>query len=77
MAVKLSSNKRADTENAAKEAKYLTKILGEDPDKPSPNWDKLIATCVIVPETFNNDVSYGTNKVLTVTHRIRKVEEPE
>ena len=52
-------------------------VLGEDPNKPAPNWDKLVATCVIVPETFNNDVSYGTNKVLTVTHRIRKVAQPE
>ena len=33
VAVKLSSNKKRDTENAAKEAKYLEKILGKDPDK--------------------------------------------
>ena len=33
VAIKLSSNKKRDTENAAKEAKYLTKILGKEPDK--------------------------------------------
>ena len=36
-----------------------------------------MATCVIVPETFDNDVSYGTNKVITVTHRLNKVEQPD
>ena len=52
-------------------------VLGEDPNRPKPNWDQLLTTCVIVPETFDNEVSYGTNKVLTVTHRINNVAEPE
>ena len=56
---------------------WMCLVLGEDPDGPKPNWDKIIATCVIVPETFDNDVSYGTNKVLTVTHRINSVQQPE
>ena len=56
---------------------WMCLVLGEDPEKPTPNWDKIVSTCVIVPETFDNDVSYGTNKVLTVTHRLNKVEQPE
>ena len=52
-------------------------VLGQDPDRALPNWDRIVATCVIVPETFDNDVSYGTNKVLTATHKINKVERPD
>ena len=33
VAVKLSSNKKRDTDSAFKEAKHLSKILGKDPDK--------------------------------------------
>ena len=35
-------------------------VLGKD---ELGGWDNVIATCVIVPEKFDNDVSYGTNKV--------------
>ena len=52
-------------------------VLSEDPAKPKPNWDKIIAHCVIVPETFDNDVSYGTNKVITVTNRLSGISDPE
>ena len=33
VALKLSKNKKSETDNAAVEAKLLTKILGKDPDK--------------------------------------------
>lgn len=56
---------------------WMCLVLGEDPNRPLPNWDLLLTTCVIVPETFDNEVSYGTNKVLTVTHRINNVAEPD
>ena len=56
---------------------WMCLVLGVDPAKPKPNWDKIIAHCVIVPETFENDVSYGTNKVISITNRLRKVTMPE
>ena len=56
---------------------WMCLVLSEDPNKAKPNWDKIIATCVIVPETFDNDVSYGTNKVVTATHKINAVDRPE
>ena len=33
MAVKISKNKKQDTDNASVEAKLLARILGKDPDK--------------------------------------------
>jgi len=56
---------------------WMCLVLGVDPAKPKPNWDKIIAHCVIVPETFENDVSYGTNKVISITNRLRKVTMPD
>ena len=49
-------------------------VLGPDEAGPPGNWDKIIAHCVIVPETFDNDVSYGTNKVLTVSNRLTEIK---
>jgi len=56
---------------------WMCLVLSEDPAKPKPNWDKIIAHCVIVPETFDNDVSYGTNKVITVTNRLSGISDPD
>ena len=55
---------------------WMCLVLGQDPGKAAPNWDKVVATCVVVPETSSNEVGYGTNKVLTATHKINNVESP-
>jgi len=54
---------------------WMCLVLGPDESGPKGNWDRIIAHCVIVPETFDNDVSYGTNKVLTVSNRLKDLKE--
>ena len=37
----------------------------------------FVGTCAVVPETFDNDISKGTRKVITAAHKLAKVGENE